>query len=150
MHQYFGEDRFRADFNLFLTLNLALRFLPESDGSDAVREESLIIDFSASAHDDFTFGSRTTEYVFADSEIEELQAVEGTPVEHSRPARPAYANGPVATSPYPGAGQHTRQGLTGGDVTSSQRARAFALRASGDSLPSHGRRRATAALAPGS
>ncbi|UIN30639.1 PIN domain-containing protein [Microbacterium binotii] len=101
VRQYFDEERFRADFNLTFTLELALWFLPGTDGNEEVREDQLALRFSSSAHANFTFGSRTTEYEFSQLELEEIHRLVSEPTaEPARPKRPTYASGPVLTSPY--------------------------------------------------
>lgn len=102
--KYFNEQRFRADFNFYVTLELAMTFLSGNGPENAVREESRAISFHAAAHADVEFGARTTEYVMSGLEIEELQTVE--PGQSERPVlhatRPTYASGPIVTSPYRG------------------------------------------------
>ena len=100
VRQYFGADRFRADFNLHLTLNLALWYLSEDDEHDGIREEILSAHFYTAASADFTFGARTTDYVFTNLELEGLRTASPTPPKQTQSTRRTYANGPIMTSPY--------------------------------------------------
>lgn len=95
VRQYFDEERFRADFDLHVSFEVALRYVPHVE-NDEVREETRTISLTAAAHADFVFGFRSTEYSFSNLELEDVRpAADPNEPAKRREARPTYANGPI-------------------------------------------------------
>lgn len=98
VRQYFEEERFRIDFTLYISFELALSFVPDDPVEDDVHEETRTVDFFADAHADMRFGQLVTDYTFSGLEMGTFTLVDHDPAADAPMHRVTYASGPVIRS----------------------------------------------------